>query len=283
MKTTHPSFRCFRLGLLLLGAFALLPAAGNSRAGTLNFHLDLSTASLVANPAAPFALDLQLSRGNGLPNTLTLSNFVFTGGAPVGAAAALGGASGNLGSSVVLRDTGTFNDLYQGFSGTTLDISFDVLSTLNPSAGTPGLFTVSILDQNLFPILTTSPGVGTTAETDYLVGVPIDDSSTLASVRTYSSTVAGSTTPGVSVTASAAAVPEPSSVVLLFALSLGGALGGGSVLAAPPVRPGLKTAGFFNPGAVSNAGTGTTRRASGRGRSGAGAAFAWLRLRATTT
>ena len=226
MKTTHPSFRRLRLGLLL-GASAFLPVAGNSRAATLNFHLDLSTASLVANPAAPFALDLQLSRGNGLPNTLTLSNFVFAGGAPVGSAVTLGGASGNLGSSVVLQDTGALNDLYQVFSGTTLDISFDVLSTLNPSAGTPDLFAVSILDQNLFPILTTSPGVGTTAETDYLVGVPIDDSSTFASVRTYSSTVAGSTTPGASVTASAP-VPEPSSVALLFALSLGGAaLGGG--------------------------------------------------------
>ena len=192
----------------------------------LSFHLDLNTTSLVANPSAPFSLDLQFSQGNGLSNTLTLSNFVFTGGAPTGAATTLGGASGDLGSGVLLRDTSPLNDLYQGFSGTTLGISFDVSSTLNPSAGTPNLFTVSILGADLLPILTTSPGAGTTAETDYLVGVPIDDSSTFASVRTYTSNVPGSTTPGGTVAASPLAVPEPSSLgLMLLALSLGAAGG----------------------------------------------------------
>ena len=211
MKTNRP---CLPLALgLVLAATALLPA-GTARAATLSFHLDLSTASLTGNPSGPFYLDLQLSQGNGLSNTVTLSNFVFTLGAPVGTATTSGGASGNLGSTVVLRDTGAFNDLYQVFSGTTVGISFDVLSTLNPSAGTPNLFTVSILDAaNQFPILTTSPGSGTPAATDYLVGLPVDDTSTFASVRTYTSNVAGSTTPGVTVSASP--VPEPSSIALL--------------------------------------------------------------------
>ena len=214
-----------RLGALLLGASAaglllVFPAVNAPAATTLSFHLDLNTVSLVANPSAPFSLDLQFSQGNGLSNTLTLSNFTFTGGAPTGAATTLGGATGDLGSSVVLRDTNPLNDLYQGFSGTTLGISFDVSSTLNPSAGTPNLFTVSILGADLLPILTTSSGVGTAAETDYLVSVPIDDSSTFASVRTYTSNVPGSTTPGVTVAASP--VPEPSSIALLLvALSLG--------------------------------------------------------------
>ena len=237
-----------RLGLgfsLLLGAsvagLLLLPAVNTPAATTLSFHLDLNTAALVANPAAPFSLDLQFSQGNGLSNTLTLSNFVFTGGAPAGAATTLGGASGDLGSSVVLRDSSPLNDLYQGFSGTTLGISFDISSTLNPSAGTPNLFTVSILGADLLPILTTSPGVGTAAETDYLVGVPIDDATTFASVRTYTSNVPGSTTPGVTVAASP--VPEPSSLgILLVALSLGAA------------GQGLRT----------------VRRRRGEGRSGAG-------------
>ncbi len=210
-----------RLGLgLLLGASGFLTATGNSRAATLNFHLDLNTASLIGNAAAPFALDLQFSQGNGLSNTVTVSNFVFTLGAPVGSATTSGGASGGLGSSVVLVDSSPINDLYQVFSGTTTGLAFDVSTTLNASAGTPNLFSVSILDKNLLPILTTSPGAGTPAETDYLVGVPIDDASTFSSVRTYSSTVTGSTTPGVTVAASP--VPEPSGLALLLtALSLG--------------------------------------------------------------
>lgn len=218
MKTNA---QLLRLGLLL-GVCAWLPAR-NSRAAALNFHLDLNTASLAANPAGPFSLDLQFSQGNGLPNTVTLSNFVFTAGAPAGSPTLSGGASGGLGSTVLLRDTSFLNEFYQGFSGTTLAISFDVSTTLNASAGTPDLFTVSILDLNLNPILTTSPGVGTSAETDYLVGVTVDDATTFSSVKTYTSNVPGSTTPGVSAAATLA-VPEPSSLVLLT-LSLG-AFGG---------------------------------------------------------
>ncbi len=205
------------LGGTLLAGLVAFQAAPAARAATLNYHVDVNTASLVGNSAGPFSLDLQLGRGDGLANTVTLGSFVFTGGTPTGTGTATGGASGGLGGSVTLADTGNINEFYQTFSANVTAVGFDVSTTLNPSAGTPDLFTVSILDNQLFPIPTTSPGAGTTAETDYLVGMPIDDRTTFSSVRTFTSNVSGSPTMGVTVSA----VPEPSSAAWLGAALAG--------------------------------------------------------------
>lgn len=195
------------LSLSLLTGACLLLSAQISRAD-LAFHIDINTASLVGNAAAPFSLDFQLSQGNGLSNTVTLSHFTFTGGSATGSPTVTSGVTGDLGSTVVLHDTGSaINEFYQGFSGATTAIGFDVSTTLNASGGTPDLFTVSILDNSLANIQTTSPGSGTVSATDYLAGAPIDVTTVVASATTYTSNVSGSTTPGV--TASVTAVPEP--------------------------------------------------------------------------
>ncbi|MDD5199812.1 MAG: NF038129 family PEP-CTERM protein [Terrimicrobiaceae bacterium] len=196
------------LSLSLLFSTCILLSAPISRAD-LAFHVDINTASLVGNPSGPFSLDFQLSQGNGLSNTVTLSHFTFTGGGATGAPTLTSAVTGDLGSSVVLHDTGSaINEFYQGFTGSTTAIGFDVSTTLNASGGIPDAFTVAILDSSTFNIQTTSPGSGTVSATDYLVSAPIDVTTVVASAATYTSDVSGSTTPGV--TATVTAVPEPS-------------------------------------------------------------------------
>ena len=185
------------LGLIAV-ATASAPDAG---AATLSFHVNLNTALLTGNTAAPFAVDFQLGAGNGLANTVTLSGFTFQGGSATGSGVTMGNATGDLTNGVTLMDLSTINEYYQTYTTGVTSIGFNVTTTLNPSAGVPDLFTVSILDKQLNPIQTNSPGVGTSAETDYLVGLPVDDHTAFSSVQTYSSNVAGSTTPGVIATA----------------------------------------------------------------------------------
>ena len=220
MKTS--SFRKAALGLVLAAA-ATVWSAAPSDAATLSFHVDLNPASLVGNTAGPFALDFQLGKGNGLANSVSVGNFTFQGGTPTGTGTTSGGASGGLGSTVFLMDLATINEYYQTFSGTVALIGFDVTTTLNPSAGVPDLLTVSILDNALNPIRTNSPGSGTSAATDYLVGLQIDDHAAFASVSTYTSNVVGSTTPGV--IARVSAMPEPSSFAWLGLAAVGSSSG----------------------------------------------------------
>ena len=216
MKTSL--LRAAALSFLLAATVAL--SATHAGAATLSFHVDLDPTSLISNTATPFALDFQLGAGNGLSNTVTLSGFTFQGGNPTGTGTASGSASGDLATSLILMDLNTINEYYQTFSANVTRIGFNVTTTLNPSSGVPDLFTVSILDDQLNPIRTNSPGLGTSAATDYLVGVQIDDHTAFSSVRTYTSNVAGSTTLGVTALASAA-VPEPASFVSIGLAALG--------------------------------------------------------------
>jgi hypothetical protein len=106
--------------------------AVTGQAGTFSFHVDVDTSSLVDDSGAPFSLDFQLT-GTGA-NTATLTNFSFTGGGPLTeptfGPAYTNGASGDLGSSVVLTDTADFfNEFFQGFSAGTTAISFDAVLT----------------------------------------------------------------------------------------------------------------------------------------------------------
>src|SRR5215831_10831902 len=97
-----------RVMKLVYAAACTILFASTSHAGTFGFHVDVNTLSLVGNAGAPFSLDFQLNgTGN---NTATLLNFSFLNGNPltdpIFGPGYVNGASGTLGSSVVLTDAG---------------------------------------------------------------------------------------------------------------------------------------------------------------------------------
>jgi hypothetical protein len=196
------SIRTARLGLLT-GALLL---AVTARAD-VGFHVNLDTSALNGNTAAPFSLDFQLTDGSGTldgVNTVTLSNFVFTGGAFTGSASLFGGATGDLASTITLSDGANIvNEAFQGFSVGTTGISFDVnVTTVADSGITPDQFSVAILDNNLFQIDTSEPaGLS-------LLTLGLSDTATFADVQTFSGV---SSYAGVSATA----IPEPSTTAAL--------------------------------------------------------------------
>lgn len=108
------------------------------------------TSPLVGDPAGPFSLDFQLNDGSGTNdgnNTAVLSGFTFgSGGGAVGSASLVGGASGDLGSSVMITDGSFLNEFTQGFTpGAQLRFQLS-LSTNVDDGGTPDQFTLAILD-----------------------------------------------------------------------------------------------------------------------------------------
>lgn len=196
-----------------LAAATLFACATESRAA-LTYNVYLSTASLVGNTNAPFSLDVVLGSGSQTPNsdnTITLSNFIFTGGSVGATSYSAGGETGSMSSTVTLTNSGQDNELAQQFSGGVTQIQFSVSMTSNTNNPFPDQFNVAILDGGLNNIATTDPSGGNT-----LVSVDINTGQTLNSVHTYRST-AGSTGPGVT-----AAVPEPASSVSLLLGTLGG-------------------------------------------------------------
>ncbi|HEY9155983.1 MAG TPA: NF038129 family PEP-CTERM protein [Opitutaceae bacterium] len=138
----------------------------------IQFRVQLDTSSLISNPSGPFSLDFQLNDGSGwgdANNWATISNLTFGGGSPTGSASTMGGAWGDLGSSVALVDSDPLlNDFTQGFTPGSW-LSFDVhLSTNVDSGGTPDEFSFAILDGNFFNLPTNSLG------TDTFVQVALD-------------------------------------------------------------------------------------------------------------
>src|SRR5690349_14032044 len=111
----------------------------------------MSTSPLVGNPAGPFSLDFQLNDGSAAGdgnNTAVLSGFFFGSGASLGSASVAGGASGDLGSSVTLTDSGFLNEFTQGFTpGATLQFLLN-LSTNVDAGDTPDQFSFAILDSS---------------------------------------------------------------------------------------------------------------------------------------
>jgi hypothetical protein len=186
----------FSLGLAL-GAGVLFTAQ-TSGASTIQYYVDINTASLVGNASGPFSLDFQLNDGSGLGdanNTATINNFTFGTGSATATANLAGGASGNLSSGVTLTDTTPFNEFYQTFNAGN-ELTFNVSLTLNSDAGpTPDSFAFAILDNNLYNLPTT--GIG---DTYLMVNLG----------PTPSVTTGLSTSPAVTV--SVAAVPEPGSL-----------------------------------------------------------------------
>jgi hypothetical protein len=151
--------RAFHL-FLLLGA-GLLTLPSSSIADTVEYQFTLNTAPLVSSAAGPFSLDFQLNDGSGTNdgnNTATLSNFSFgAGGAPVGAASLIGGASGNLSSTVQIKDSSFLNDFTQGFTaGNTLSFTLNLTTNVD-TRGAPDEFTFAILDNTGSELPTRTP------------------------------------------------------------------------------------------------------------------------------
>lgn len=144
----------------LLGLAGLLLPAASSQAQ--NFHVTINTAALTILPNAangPFSLDLQLNSGLTLNNnSAVVSNITFGGGAPFGPATTINGASGTLPGPVILTDSGAFNEFFQSFAaGSTLAFDLSLSSNLD-AGGTPDVFSLALLDNNLFNIPTTGLG-----------------------------------------------------------------------------------------------------------------------------
>lgn len=207
-------------GVALLSAAALLVLAPASKAADLIYTVTINTSSLLGNADAPFSLDLDLVTGsnNGtkgnVTNTVTLSNFVFTGGtADASPNFTMGGQSGSVTGSVILTNSALNNEFAIGFSNTTTQISFQVDLTTNSETVNTG---IAIPDQfNVYlNNSTASIYVPTTAPDGIsLVSNPIHSGMTMSSVSLYSST-----TPDAGVTA---AVPEPGSAALLLLGAVG--------------------------------------------------------------
>jgi hypothetical protein len=189
--------------LALLGLIGIMLGTTSARAGVLNYLVDINTSALVGNPSAPFSLDFQSNWASGLSQTVTLNNFIFTGGSVTGPASLFGGGvTGDLGSSLVFNASlgNSSNEYYQALTSGVTDIKFNLSLTTNSAGITPTSFSAAILDNLLGNIPTTAAG------SDNLVFASIDGLNT--TISGYNSTVAGSSTPGVNVTLTA--IPEPS-------------------------------------------------------------------------
>jgi hypothetical protein len=141
---------------LLIAAAASAPAS----AGTI-YQVTMDTSALLGQ--GTFYVDFQFNDGSGAPpglnnNQVTVSAFNFgTGGTAGSPLTPIGGASGDMGSSVTLVDSQFFNEFTQPFTAGAL-LSFQVDTTNNADPGpTPDEFTFAILDSTLSELPTTGP------------------------------------------------------------------------------------------------------------------------------
>ncbi len=138
----------FTLGVLLL-------AAGTSRA-TIIINFTFDTTALIGHTAGPFSLNFQLNDGSGIGdanNTATIDNFNFGAGAPTGLPFLVGGAAGDLGSTVTITDSSFLNIFTQGFTAGAV-LGFRLTLTTNVAGFVPDQFSMAILDSGGFEIPT---------------------------------------------------------------------------------------------------------------------------------
>lgn len=183
MKIKH-----FIVGMLFTLSFTM--SGGISRASTFTF--DTSSLS-----GSPFYLNFQFIDGSGTNdanNVITIT--LLNGGIPVGIPIVIGGASGNLTTTVLLTDSSFFNEFTQQFEPG-LMLSLDVGLTNNVDVGSPpDEFTFAILDSAFQEIQTTDPTGGN-------VLLRIDINSSSPTVEKYSH------------------VPEPGTLLLLGTALIG--------------------------------------------------------------
>jgi len=201
--------RVVHVQALIAAAFVYL-AAATCHADFI-FSVVTDTAPLIGHPAGPFSLEFQLNDGSGTNdgnNTALLSDFDFHGGHPVGSATLIGGASGDLGSNIVLADNDFLNEFFQEFTPGPL-LTFTVDLSLNVDAGPqPDQFSFAILDCTLIEIPTRGPA-------DALVLVDITGTPV---IRTFASDPSRPTgCGGEPVFLSAPRIDEPRSLALALA------------------------------------------------------------------
>lgn len=144
-----------RTALYLLLATALVSSPLVKAA--VIYNVSITTSPLVDHSAGPFSIEAQFNDGSGTSdgnNVAVLSMFDFGAGSSSGVPVSVGGVSGNLSSSVILTDSGFFNQFTQSFNpGGTL--SFQLSLTTNIDSGeVPDEFSLAILDISGFEIPT---------------------------------------------------------------------------------------------------------------------------------
>lgn len=180
--------------LSALMAVAILGFSEKAHANA-TYSVTIDTSALQGADAsldAPFYLDFQLNAGSGTAsNTVTLSNFTFTGGSATGATSTYGSgqiATGDMASSIVLTATTVgshfTSGIFQGFTAGTTSISFVVNTTTNITGTQPAGFVVSIDDFTTFGIFTNGPS-GFELLSQDIQGTA---AATIASINTYQST-----------------------------------------------------------------------------------------------
>jgi hypothetical protein len=203
----------FRISCRLICCLAILAA---SAFADVIYNVSIDTSPLIGSSAQPFTLDLQFSDGSGVGdanNTVLLSGFSFGSGAPLGSPfPAIGGVSGDLGSSVTMLDSSFFNEFDQEFTpGAILTFTLDL--TTNADIAAPDEFSLGILDSTGQEIPTHDPG-NALIVADILAGSV--NVSTFATDSTTSPPAGGPpiAIPAPQVTAVSAA-PEPGTLLLL--------------------------------------------------------------------
>ena len=124
--------RTSQFSLALIAASALAAGAVNAHAD-VSFHVDLNAADLLTGYSSPFFVAIQLAKNgpdSAVSNTVTATNFTFTGGSFLGTAATQGNALGDFASTITLTPGGTQPALIIGQISTSVtDIGFDVTAT----------------------------------------------------------------------------------------------------------------------------------------------------------
>ena len=203
---------------MTLSAALLLALAAGSQAASTNLVFPVSislTPALETSGNGEFLLDVQLAPGTNLvTNSVTLSNFVFTGGSLDASNAnnfSTGGVSGSLSSSLTLTNTSNLdNEFGEAFTSGVTQVSFLVNQTTNSEPGSNPIdeeFNVYIDDNTGNAVPTTDP-----SSANKLISSVIEEGESIGNVNIYPST-----SPETGVTA----VPEPGSAAMLLVAAVG--------------------------------------------------------------
>lgn len=147
---------------IALLAAVMLPAAAF---GNIIHFVSIDTSPLMISPSGPFSLDFQFIDGSGIGdsnNSVTVDNFNFGTGAPVGVPFVFGSVIGDLSTGIAFTDAEFFNAFNQTFTPGAV-LGFTVTMTTNPeSIDVPDQFSFAILDGNGFgsPMLIAEVGLG---------------------------------------------------------------------------------------------------------------------------
>lgn len=210
----------YRLSILPIQALAALtmalaPVLFPAPAGAdviLNVSLDVTgLRNHTYGGGGPYSVDFLMTGGQGNNDSVVISNFAITAAALGNSSAPTGDVSGGLTSTLTVGDASLLNDYNQVISPNVTTnqvlISFQLdVTTHFASGGTPDNFSFSILDQSGAPIPTTD-AFGSLFNFDLTPGL------TASRVSVFETT--STPTIGPPVITSPAAVPEPSSALLV--------------------------------------------------------------------